>query len=167
MRSLVLLAICFLRMVGKKTMAAMEKFTITSSKIIEVAKQRWCKRKPKIIPYRRNFLDISLDCHLSVVLTEQVTLDCVRFCLGVRYCHVIHEDCETDLFFSNVRARNSKEEPLAVTILRDTWSSARIFHMCKGRDRSLETVVTALDMKGDGGPIFLCVDVLKITFCYE
>ena len=34
-------------MVEKKTMAAMEKFTITSSKNIEGAKKRECKRKPK------------------------------------------------------------------------------------------------------------------------
>ena len=133
----------------------------TSSKIIEGAKKRGRKRKPKKIPCRRSFLGISPDCHVSVVPMEQVTLDSVRFRLGVRYCHVFHGDCETALFFSDVRARNSKEEPLVGPILHDTWSAARVFHMCKGCDRSLATVVTVEDMKGDGGPTFLC------SICYR
>jgi len=116
------------------------------------------RTRQKGILYRRyKCLGLSSDT-ISSKLMKETRLDTLSFRLGVRYYHSFHGDCETSIFFTDVRTRLNNE-PLQFRhypLFHDIWCPDGPLVFCRGCEKSPATIVTIEDEMTDGGPTHLC-----------
>ena len=133
------------------------------SRICSEAKGKKIKKGEEVDPIpslRRNYLGIPQSSPLLSVPMSQVRLLDLSFRLGVRYVHIQNGDCETALFFVDVRTRPHSMSPCMrqSPLVLDVWAPPRQKPSpeCAACGVCPPVVITQADIMTDGGPTSLC-----------